>query len=199
MGPTTDIEIMSNAAVLLGKAPFTTIQDADEFAVSVQKFYDMLVPSELSKQHWKFAKKYAQLSLLSSPIDFAEWDSAYQLPSDYLMAIRVYPDIRYEIFGDKLYTTTTGELKMEYNYNVPVTRWSNSFKEYMVFSLAANMALSVAENAQLAQMLEQKRHAARAEAMWVDAQSAPNVSIRSNPWVEARSFASGDLTRFNRG
>lgn len=199
MGPTTDIEIMSNAAVLLGKSPFATIQDSDEFAVSLQKFYDMLVPSELSKSHWKFAKKYIQLALTSSEVDFAQWDSAYQLPADYLMAVRVYPDVLYEIFGDKLYTTTTGELKMEYNYNVPVTRWSNPFKEYMVYSLAANMAMSVAENLRLSQMLEQKRHQARSEAMWVDSQSAPTIAIQSKPWIEARSFASGDLTRFNRG
>ena len=53
--PTTDIEIMSDAVVLLGRKAFTTIEDSNEFAVSVQKFYDLLVSSELAKNTWKFA------------------------------------------------------------------------------------------------------------------------------------------------
>lgn len=196
-GPTTDIEIMSNAAVLLGKRAFTTIEDADEFAVSLQKFYDMLVPSELTQAHWKFAKKYVQLSKISGfTPDFAEWSTAYALPADMLAVVRLYPNVNYEIFGDRIYTGTSGKLQMEYTYQVPVSKWPAPFKTFITYSLAANLALSVAEDAKLSQLFEAKKQEARALAMWVDAQNSPSKAIRSNPWVDVRRVASNN---FNEG
>ena len=187
-GPTTDIEIMANAAVLLGKKAFATIEDSDEFAVSLQKFYDMLVPSELSKNHWKFCKKYVELSQSSSTPDFAEYSTAYDLPADFLSAVRVFPNVHYQIFGKQIYTGGTGTLKLEYNYQVPVTFWSPAFKEFIVYSLASQVAAAVTEDARMVQMMQQERHRVYAQAMWVDSQNAPNVSIQHRPWIEARQF-----------
>lgn len=192
-GPTTEIEIQSNAALLLGKKPFTTIDDADEFAVSVKAFYDLLVPSELSKIAWKFAKKQEQLSLIAGfDPDFAEYSSAYALPGDFLMVVRIYPNLPYQVFEDRIYTSHTGELKMEYNYNVPVTKWINPFKEYMCYALAAAVGSAVAENENLVNRLEQKASQARATAMFVDGQNSPTRAIQSNPWVEVRRGRYGD-------
>lgn len=187
-GPTTAIEIMSNAALLLGKKPFTTIDDADEFAVSVQAFYDLLSASELSKIGWKFAKKQVQLARIAGfDPDFAEYSSAYALPGDFLTLIRLYPNIPFQIFENRIYTGgTVGTLKIEYNYEVPVTMWSAPFKEFMCYSLAAAVGSAVAENEKLVMRLEQKASQTRSVAMFVDGQNSPNRAIQSNPWIEAR-------------
>jgi hypothetical protein len=199
-GPTTDIEIMSDAALLLGKKPFTTIDDADEFAVSVQAFYDLLVPSELSKVAWKFAKKQVQLSQIAGfDPDFAEWDTAYALPGDFLMLVRIYPNVPFQIFEDRIYTTHDGELKIEYNYQVPVTKWLAPFKEFMTYSLAAAVGSAVAENDKLVQRMEAKASQARAIAMFVDGQNSPNRSIQSDPWLEARYGRYGNPRYNGRG
>jgi len=186
-GPTTDIEIMSNAATLLGKRSFATIDDADEFAVSLQKFYDLLVDSELAKNAWKFAKKQISLSLVAgfNP-DFAEYSAAYDLPADFLSLVRLFPHVPFQIFGPRIYTGSSGTLKIEYNYRAPVTHWSAPFKEYMVYSLATIVAASVTEDPSLMQMIAQERRSARASAMFVDAQNSPNRAIQSNPWLEVR-------------
>ena len=197
-GPNTDIEIMANAAVLLGKRPFATIEDSDEFAVSLQKFYDMLVPSELSKNQWKFCKKHAQLSQSSSSPDFAEYSSAYDLPADFLSAVRIYPGVHYQIFGKQIYTGGTGILKLEYNYQVPVTFWSTAFKEFMVYALASQVAAAVTEDPRMVQMMQQERHRVHAEAMWVDSQNSPTVAIQSSPWIEARQFGSSGTSNGRR-
>ena len=186
-GPTTDIEIMSDAVVLLGKNPFTSIDDASEFAVSVQKFYDLLVPSELAKNSWKFAKKVVTLSLVAGfDPDYAWYSSAYDLPADFLSLVRVYPNIPYQIFGRRIYCSSTGELQLEYNWQVPVTYWSAPFKEFMVYALAAKLAPSVTENANLTQMMIMERNATKAIAMYVDSQNSPSVPIQSAPWRECR-------------
>lgn len=187
-GPTTDIEIMSNAAILVGKNAFTTIDDADEFAVSVQKFYDMLVDSELGSNAWKFAKKQVQLSEVAGfDPDFAEYSHAYDLPADFLFLCRIYPNVHFEIFEERIYTPASGTLKIEYNANVPVSQWSPTFKRYMVYSLASCLAPANTEDAKLTQMMIQEREAARATCMWVDAQNSTSRPIQHNPWVNVRT------------
>ena len=186
--PTTDIEIMSNAVVLLGKKAFTTIDDADEFAVSAQKFYDMIVESELAQNSWKFAKKAVQLSQVAGfDPDFAEYTTAYDLPADFLSLVRMYPNIQYQIFGRRIYCSSQGILKLEYNYNAPVTRWSAPFKEYMVYCLASKMAPAVTENPNLIAQIISERNALRSSAMYIDAQNSPNRPIARNPWIACRT------------
>lgn len=192
-GLTTDIEIMSNAALLLGKKPFTTIDDADAFALSIQKFYDMLVPDELSSNAWKFAKKQVSLSRIAGfDPDFAQWSSAYALPGDYLNIVRLYPPVMYQIFEDRIYTNTTSALKMEYTYNAPVTKWNANFKTFMSATIALYQAMAVAENDRLVQKLEGIVRTSRAKALYTDGQNSPNVQIQSSPWTAVRSG------RFNR-
>ena len=186
--PTTDIEIMSTAVVLLGKKAFTTIDDADEFAVGVQKFYDLLVESELAQNAWKFCKGHVQLSQVAGfDPDFAEFNTAYDLPADFLSLVRLYPNINYQIFERRIYTSGTGVLKLEYNRDVPVTRWSAPFKEYMVYALAAKLAPAVTENPQIAQQMKSERDLVRTTALYIDAQNSPNQPIQRNPWIAVRT------------
>jgi hypothetical protein len=185
--PTTDIEIMSDAIVLLGKRSIQTIDDADEFAVSVQKFYDLLVSSELAKNMWKFATKIVDLSQVAGfDPDFSWYNTAYDLPADFLSLVRIYPDIPYQIFGRRIYCGSTGRLQLVYNWNAPVTYWSNPFKEYMVYALAAKLSPSVTENVGLTQMMIMERNSAKAIAMYVDSQNSPSVPIQSVPWTSVR-------------
>ena len=185
--PTTKIEIMSNASVVLGQEPFTTIDDKNKFAVSAQKMYDMIVDSELSKTHWKFCKQQKQLSLVAgfNP-DFAEFSSAYDLPADFLSMVRIYPMVHYQIFERRILTSTKSTLKIEYNANVPVSYWWAPFKEYIVYALANAMAPGVTENQNLVKLIQEERQRTLSTAMFVDAQNAPNRSIQHNPWIEVR-------------
>ena len=190
--PTTDIEIMSTAVVLLGKKSFTSIDDADEFAVGVQKFYDLLVDSELAQNAWKFAKKQVQLSLVAGfDPDFAQFNSAYDLPADFLSLVRLYPNLNYQIFERRIYTAGSGTLHIEYNHNVPVSRWSAPFKEYMVYALAAKLAPSVTENPKISQDMRTERDLIRTTAMYIDAQNSPNQPIQRNPWIAVRTGSRG--------
>lgn len=192
-GPTTDIEIMSNAAVLLGKNSFTTIDDADEFAVSCQKFFDLLVESELAQNAWKFCKKEVQLSQVAGfDPDFAGFNTAYDLPADFLSLCRLFPNIQFQIFERRIYTYgTVGELKLEYNYNVPVTRWSAPFKEYMVYALASKLAPAVAQNANLMAAMISERNRILTTAMYIDAQNSNNHPIQQNPFITVRNGGLG--------
>lgn len=185
--PTTDIEIISNALVLLGKNSVQTINEASEFEVAAQKFYDLLVSSELAKNTWKFATKMVDLARVAAfDPDFAWYSTAYDLPADFLSLVRIYPFVPYQIVGRRIYCSSTGRLQLMYNWNAPVSYWSAPFKEYMVYALASKLAPSVAENSALTQMMIMERNAAKAIAMYVDSQNSPNVPFQSIPWINVR-------------
>ena len=187
-GPTTPIEIQSNAALLLGKKPFTSIDDADGFALSIQALYDMVVPSELGSGAWKFAKKQVQLSQINGfDPNFAEFNAAFALPNDMLNVVRIYPNVHYQIFQNRIYTSTGSSLKMEYTFNAPVTRWNAPFKTYITCQIAAMSAASVAENANLVQRFDQMAAKALAQAMYLDGQNSPNRNFVDEPWIRVRS------------
>ena len=192
-GPTTPIEIISAAAILLGREPLTTIDTKDKFGVSAQMFYDLLVDSEIAQNHWKFCKKEVQLSKVAGfDPDFSAWNAAYDLPADFLALVRLDPNINYQIFGKRIYTAnSTASLKMEYTYNTPVTFWSAPFREYIVYALAAKLAISQALDANLAQALMSERNLLRSTAMYIDAQNSPNVPIQRNILIDSRRSGYG--------
>jgi len=196
-GATTDIEIMSGAAILMGKAPFATIDEADDFAVAMQTFYDQLVPAILASPDWNFSAKIIQLSVSATEVpDFAEFDTAYALPADFLALKRVYPNVRFQQFGQFLYTSTTGELKLEYIYQTPVTKWSQPFKMFVQYKLAAALAFSNAEFARLAQAFEVEATNWKIQAMWLDAQGSTSRSIAFKPWIAARGIGQSGFGRW---
>lgn len=187
-GPTTEIEIISNAVMLCGKAPFSTIDDGGEFALSAQALYNQKMPSLMSQPHWRFNMKIQQLQQIANfDPDFQTWQYAWQLPSDYLSFETLDPIIDYQIFGERVYTRSGSPLKLSYRTQLPVSKWPVYFREYAVYELAVGLAFSVAESDGLEAKLKQELVEIRAMAMFIDAQNHPNVPIQNRPWISARA------------
>lgn len=60
----TKVQIISNALAQLGHAPVVSLIDQDELVVAAEQAFDMLLPSVLSANNWRFASKIEQLSFL---------------------------------------------------------------------------------------------------------------------------------------
>lgn len=186
-GPATDIEVMSLAAQLLGKNPFTTVDQGGEFALAVQSLYNALVPSELANNNWRFNTFIWSLNLINNfDPQFAQWHYAYQLPPDYLALVQIFPPVQFQIFQNYIFTGFGGQLKIEYRSQVPVSYWPKYFSLYMAVQLAWYLAPSVAVNANLEKLLGQRLIETRSKAMFSDAQSHPNIGIVSKDWIQAR-------------
>lgn len=188
-GPTTSIEIMSNASILLGNKEVTDLSSAGEFGVALQSSYDLLLDAEIASNRWRFAAKTQELSLIGalSP-DFAQWDYEYQLPADYLSMQRVFPTVNYEIFGDRLYTGGNGSISAEYfSSSPPVTLWSAPFKSYFTYLLANHLAISVTENASVIDRIERGMSRWASLALHSSSTSRPNRPMASQPYITARN------------
>ena len=87
----TKIELISNALILIGDLPITSLDGNTRAQTVANNLYDNIVQSELTKFTWGFARKKAQIDLtVDSPVG-TEWQSIYQLPADMLFLIRVNP------------------------------------------------------------------------------------------------------------
>lgn len=185
--PTTDIEIISMACMLNGKGKFNTIASGGSFAESAQDFYYTLVSAELGSTRWRFAQQVQAMGVLTtlSP-NFDGWEYYWTLPADCLMFQRPDPLVNWTIFGGRFLTNTNQSLNAIYLRAVPVSEWQPAFALYMVYALAANLAISVSENAQLEAKINALKMEWESRALFADSQSAPGRPLASTPWVSAR-------------
>lgn len=187
--PTTSIEIMSNASILVGNKEITDLDSAGDFGVAVESAYNLLLDAEVASNRWRFAAKTSELSLIGalSP-DFDQWNYEYQLPSDYVSMQRVYPNVNFEIFGDKIYAGGNGSLSCEYYSSSPaVTLWSAPFKAYFVYLLAQFLSISVTENAKVSAEIKEGLFRWGAYALYSSSSSRPNRIMASQPYVTVRN------------
>lgn len=186
--PMTKIEIISNASILLGNKEITDLSSSGDFGVAAESAYDLLLDAEIGSNRWRFAAKIEELSFIGalSP-DFNQWNYEYQLPADYLSMQRVYPNINYEIFGDRLYSPSSGTLQAEYfSSSPPVTKWTAPFKTYFTYLLAEHLAISTTENAAVIRTISQGVSKWAAYALHSSSSSRPNRIMQSQPYITVR-------------
>jgi hypothetical protein len=186
-GPTTTIEIISNAATLCGKAPFSTLDDGGDFALAGIKMFEEMAPELLSHPHWRFNVKTAQLQQIANfDPNFDFWQYAWQLPADYLSLVSLWPNVDFQIYGDRIYTLSGSAQQLSYRTQLPVSKWPSYFRAYATYELAIRLAFSVAESAGLETRLTASLVEKRAMALYVDAQNHPSPPIINNPWLSVR-------------
>lgn len=90
------IDLISKALVLCGETPLNTLSD-DRYGATVgSNLFEILYENELQSNRWRFATKKKALSrLVATPLN--QWAYKYQLPSDMLLPIGMYPvDLDYQ-------------------------------------------------------------------------------------------------------
>jgi len=187
--PQTEIEIQSNISIVLGAGEITDLSSKGAFGVDLQSAYDLLLDAEVGTNRWRFDAKIQQLSLvgaLATPFD--QWNYEYLLPADYSSLQRIYPYAPFEIFGKSVYMGSSATYLAEYYSNNPaVTLWSGPFKAYFVLKVAYYLAVSTAENAQLAEQIEKRMLRAESDALFASASSRPNQKLKSRPYLAVRN------------
>lgn len=181
------VSIISQAFTLLGKGGINTLDTTNKLHTSVSQRYDTLIPALLTQSRWKHAGKTAVLDLLTDEPPTGEWSNTFQLPNkaEMLLAYRVYPDnFTYEIMQDKLYTNES-EVTLFYIHEPTPNQFPVYFTNYLVYSLASEIAMAVTNKLELVELWAKKAIQAQAVAMAADAQQAPNVPIRYDGLVGA--------------
>lgn len=183
----TDIEIINQAIMLCGRTSIVSVQTNDKFSTDAAAFYGSLVQSELSSNRWRFALKSASMGTLTTLTpDFEGWQYYWDLPGDLLMLHRIDPWVNYTVFGERVLTTTQEGLTAVYSQSVPVSKWPDTFKMYIIYALADMLAISVTTSDRLLGRIREGLQTWQARALFADGQNSPTRSLRSSPWVNAR-------------
>ena len=190
MPANTAIKICSRASILMGGSPIQSFSEGTAEADVVDAMYEDIARAALTNTRWRFATNQAQLSRLEAA-PTGRFDSAYQLPNDLIMlsAVTIGDEpIMYDTYGDKVYCDATENdvVIADYIYRADESNWPPYFTIAVEFQVAAMLAVSVARDAQLASMMEQKGEIQMSRARRLDSQQQTTRKLNTSRFIAQR-------------
>lgn len=182
----SDIDIASNALILIGDNPISSFTEPGAGATAAANLYPVTYEQLLSEHPWTFALKEQKLNQLSqAPDSLTNWKFAYQNPTDLIRYWSIMPYSNYAMVGNLTYSNQN-ELLARYIFKVAESQLPPHFQKALEYKLAADFALLVTEDVNKSQVFEQKYRTAIGQARSIDSQSHPQVPILDQPFTDAR-------------
>lgn len=182
----TDIDIASNALILIGHDPISSFTEPGAGATAAANLYPETYKRVLSMHPWTFALKEQVLSQLSQgPDELVNLTFAYQLPANHIRSWRIMPQSYYEAVGDLIYSNQN-RLLLRYVFKVAETELPPHFIKALEYSLATDFAQLITESTSKSQYFEAKFKDQLASAMAIDSQGHPQRAIVDSPFTDAR-------------
>ena len=190
MPANTAIKICSRASILMGGNPIQSFSEGTTEADVVDAMYEDIARAALTNTRWRFATNQAQLSRLEAA-PTGRFDAAYQLPNDLIMlsAVTIGDEpIMYDTYGDKVYCDATENdvVIADYIYRADESNWPPYFTIAVECQVAAMLAVSVARDAQLASMMEQKGELQMSRARRLDSQQQTTRKLNTSRFIAQR-------------
>jgi len=182
----TDIDMCSNALLLIGEETISSFTQAGHGATVAANLYTDTYRAILADHPWTFATKEQDLSRLSqAPDTETGYQYAFQVPSDCIRIWSIMPNSDYAMVNGLIYSNESA-LLARYVYEVSESQLPSHIIKPIEYKLASEFAVSVTEDFQKAQYYEQKFMMAISKAKSIDSQSYPNVAIVHQPLIEVR-------------
>lgn len=170
----TDIDIASNALLLIGESPIASFTEDTVAALIAANLYSPTFESLLTLHPWRFASNKATLSrLTATPTN--QWKYAYQLPSDFLVAQHIDEgNDNYQIYADKLYSDNTTMI-LDYTYKPDESFLPAYFTQLLQLKLASVFAIPITESATKGEYYAGLADKQLQRAKTIDSQSTPSI------------------------
>lgn len=182
----TDIDIASNALILIGDEPINSFTEPGAGATAAANLYPDTYQRVLSMHPWTFALKEQVLSQLSQgPDELINFTFAYQIPADHIRTWAIFPVAYYEVVGDLIYSNQD-RLLMRYIFKVAETELPAHFIKALEYALATDFAQLITESTSKSQYFEAKFKDQLGSAMAIDSQGHPQRPIIDTPFTDAR-------------
>lgn len=195
MAATSDVQICSNACLLLGKHPIASFEDSGVAALLCSNLWPMVRDSVLRRHPWNVAMKRVVLAPEAVAPAF-DWAYSFVLPPDCLRVWRVgrqgdRVNYRLEIsqMGGPGIVMDEATCYLTYIKQITdVTRYDALLTLAMTAGMAANLAypLTKSQTEQDAMVKLFQMH--MRDARMVDGMEAPTDSIEDSPLIDARVF-----------
>lgn len=186
----TAIKICSRASVLIGGNLISSFSDGTVEADVANSMYEDVARTALTNSRWRFSTNQAVMNRLAQePV--GRFSAAYQMPADCLMmsAVTVGGNtIEYDTYGDKVYcdASENEEVIADYIYRAPEGDWPPYFITAVEYEMAALMAVSVARDAALANMFQQKAAHEMLKARRLESQQQTTKKLNTTRFLTQR-------------
>ncbi len=148
----TDIQICSDALLLLGANPISSFTEGTDESNICDRLYPDIKIRTLTMYPWSFSFKKVQLArLITTPTN--EFKYEYQLPSDIIGRpnavydtddVGANPRREYRLMGSKLLTDYES-VYIDYQYNVPEYGLPHYFVQLLKYQMAWHLAMPITD------------------------------------------------------
>lgn len=195
----TKTELANFALSQIGVARIMDIDEASPVAEACRSVWDLTRDATLRRREWNFAIDRKSLVRLADKPIF-DFEFAYQLPSDYIRAIKVNDEAAgtsqatFEIEGDLLLSNAE-KADIVYTRRVKdVSLWDDGFQKAFATALAAAVTPAITTSTGLADRMESKAEQAIVKAGGANlAEDRPRCILahQDSEWMKAR-FGKGN-------
>lgn len=184
------IDICSRALILIGAEPITSFDDDTSEALISSNMYEDIARSNLTSTRWRFSTNQSVLNRLSEA-PTGRWNSAYQMPSDWLLTHAVTVNdfqIEYNTYGNKIYTDASArdELVLDYTYRSNETDWPSYFSICVEYAMATVFATALARDQSLAALMAQQHERSLAKSRSIDSQQQTTKKLVTSRFITNR-------------
>ena len=196
----TDSTGIANLALTeLGQDPIASIDDADQQAVLSKQFYNDARRQVLAEHTWNEATKRAVLTPPSGTTPPFGFDTAFDLPADFVRKVHVGDDreteiFDYEIEGRQLLVRgVTDELKLVYIADdpppasgLPVSDMGPLLQQAVALKLAEMLARPLNSSSAVREAVAQLYRDTLSEAMFMDSRDGSLEDLSAVAWLAGR-------------
>ncbi len=190
----SDIEIISDAFINLGKQPVNSPSTDNPAFAAAKDIYDHILPNVLTLHPWRFAMRALELTKVDEESPFARWQNIFEMPGDMLLAYRTDPLAEFEIFENRLYTNLE-VIQLEYVFKASEAVFPPYFTDLMVLVLTSRIAMTITQLADLAVFWRKEADRGLIIARGLDSSIMPNPSVVRDPIWEAHVGGTGSAFR----
>lgn len=186
----TPIKICSRASLLIGGDAIQSFDDGTAEASVSAAMYEDIVRAALTNSRWRFSSDQAVLNRLTAE-PTGRWDAAYQIPSESIMVSAVTVEempIKYDTYGSKIFcnAVASDEVIADYIFRADESTWPPYFTIAVEYMMAGVLAVSVARDASLAQLMEGKTEYLLRAARSRDSQAQTTRKLNTSRFIAER-------------
>ncbi len=190
MPANTPIKICSRASILMGGSPIASFVEGTAESDVVEAMYEDMAREALTSTRWRFATTQSEMSRLQAA-PTARYSSSYQMPAGLLMLSAVTVNdhlIEFDTYGDKVFcdSSPSDVVVADYIFRATEDQWPPFFILAVELQVASMLAVSVARDANLAQMLEQKADRQMSKARRLDSQQQTTRKLSTPRFIAQR-------------
>jgi hypothetical protein len=190
---TSEVAICNAALAKVSNNRITSLTEGSTAGDLCNEMYGRVRDRLLRRHIWNFNKKRVKLAQLSTAPVFG-WTYAYQLPSDWVRNIAVYPDSAgigqthgYQVEGRRILSDHENIYLVYGGRITDPNDFDDMFREALAYALAVELAVPLAKSATLRDRMNEAFLAYVMEAQTIDGQDDPPEFAAEPGWATVRN------------